>query len=59
MRMLRRIAVWAAAGGLMLAMGSAGRGPQGSAVAQAGEAAQYGAAEEVGGGDGEAAGVGQ
>ncbi len=31
MRMLRRIAVWAAAGGLMLAMGSAGRGEQGSA----------------------------
>lgn len=39
MRMLRRIAVWAAAGGLMLAMGSAGRGPQGSAVAQAGQPA--------------------
>ena len=29
MRMLRRIGMWAAAGGLMLAMGSAGQGVQG------------------------------
>ena len=30
MRMIRRMAVWAAAGGLMLAMGGAGRGAQGT-----------------------------
>ena len=30
MRMLRRMAVWAAAGGLMLAMGSVGQGAQGT-----------------------------
>ncbi len=30
MKMLRRMTVWAAAGGLMLAMGSAGQGQQGS-----------------------------
>ena len=40
MRMLRRMTVWAAAGGLMLAMGGAGRGPQGSAIAAVGQADQ-------------------
>ena len=42
MRMLRRMTVWAVAGGLVLAMGGAGRGEQGSAVvpvAQAGQTA--------------------
>ena len=40
MRMLRRMTVWAAAGGLMLAMGGAGRGPQGSAVGAVAQADQ-------------------
>lgn len=36
MRMLRRMVVWAVAGGVMLALGSAGRGEQGSG-SQAGQ----------------------
>ena len=40
MRMIRRMAVWAAAGGLMLAMGGAGRGEQGSGVNAGSQAGQ-------------------
>jgi hypothetical protein len=40
MRMIRRIAVWAAAGGLMLALGGSGRGEQGSAVGAGAQADQ-------------------
>ena len=40
MRMIRRMAVWAAAGGLMLAMGGAGRGAQGSGSAAGAQAQQ-------------------
>ena len=40
MRMLRRMAVWAAAGGLMLAMGSAGQGVQGSGSRSESQAGQ-------------------
>ena len=40
MRMIRRMAVWAAAGGLMLAMGGAGRGAQGSGSGAGAQAQQ-------------------
>ena len=40
MRMIRRMAVWAAAGGLMLAMGGAGRGAQGGGSGAGAQAQQ-------------------